>query len=75
MSGALGTLYPNVKMIDGIDVIYTLEFMLYTQHIGSSTGKVTHAFEFKLVADGKFEYVRMYALAPEFELMRDENFK
>ena len=75
MSGALGTLYPNVKMIDGIDVIYTLEFMLYTQHIGSSTGKVTHAFEFKLVADGQFEYVRMYALAPEFELMRDENFK
>lgn len=75
MAGALGTLHSDVKMIPGIDVIYTVQMMLYTQHIGSSTGKVTHAFEFKLVDNGKFEYVRMYALSPEFELMKDENFK
>lgn len=35
MSAALGTLYPDVKMISGIDVIYTVQMMLYTQHIGS----------------------------------------
>lgn len=75
MSAALGTLHSDVKMIPGIDVIYTVQMMLYTQHIGSGTGKVTHAFEFKLVDDGKFEYVRMYALSPEYELMRDENFQ
>lgn len=75
MSHALGKLYPNVKMIDGIDIFYTLQVMVYTEHIPSNTGKVTHAFEFKLVADGQFEYVRMYALAPEFELLRDENFQ
>ena len=49
--------------------------MLYTQHIGSGTGKETHAFEFKLVDTGKFEYVRMYALSPEYELMKDANFE
>lgn len=75
MSGALGVLHSDVKMIPGIDIIYTVQMMLYTQHIGSGTGKVTHAFEFKLVDNGKFEYVRMYALAPEYELMKDENFK
>jgi len=75
MSAALGTLYPDVKMISGIDVIYTVQMMLYTQHIGSGTGKVTHAFEFKLVDTGKFEYVRMYALSPEYELMKDANFE
>lgn len=75
MSAALGTLHSDVKMIPGIDVIYTVQMMLYTQHIGSGTGKVTHAFEFKLVDNGKFEYVRMYALSPEYELMRDENFQ
>ena len=42
---------------------------------GSGTGKVTHAFEFKLVDTGKFEYVRMYALSPEYELMKDANFE
>ena len=51
------------------------QMMLYTQHIGSGTGKVTHAFEFKLVDTGKFEYVRMYALSPEYELMKDANFE
>ena len=65
----------DVKMISGIDVIYTVQMMLYTQHIGSGTGKVTHAFEFKLVDTGKFEYVRMYALSPEYELMKDANFE
>lgn len=75
MSIALGKLHADVKMIPGIDVIYTLQMMLYTQHIGSDTGKVTHAFEFKLVDNGTFEYVRMYALAPEFELMKDSNFE
>ena len=75
MSATLGTLYPDVKMISGIDVIYTVQMMLYTQHIGSGTGKVTHAFEFKLVDTGKFEYVRMYALSPEYELMKDANFE
>ena len=30
MSAALGTLYPDVKMISGIDVIYTVQMMLYT---------------------------------------------
>lgn len=75
MAAALGTLHGDVKMIPGIDVIYTVQMMLYTQHIGSGTGKVTHAFEFKLVDNGKFEYVRMYALSPEYELMKAENFE
>ena len=75
MSAALGTLYPDVKMDTATTEIYTVQMMLYTQHIGSGTGKVTHAFEFKLVDTGKFEYVRMYALSPEYELMKDANFE
>ncbi|MEG2061330.1 MAG: hypothetical protein RRY33_05680 [Alistipes sp.] len=71
MSAALGVMHHDAKMIEGIDIVYTVQMMLYTSNIGSSTGRVTHAFEFKLVADGKFEYVKMYELAPEFKLIQD----
>lgn len=73
MSAALGVLHSDVKMIPGVDVFFTIQAYLYTQH--HTDKEVTHAFEFKLVADGKFEYVRMYALDPKFELMKDSNFQ
>lgn len=73
MTAVLHELYPNAKAIAGMDIIYTVKILLYTQHMKES--KVTHAFDFKLVKDGEFEFVKMYALAPEFELMKDEYFK
>lgn len=75
MAAALGTLHPNQKKIDGMDVIYTVQMMVYANasNLGSSTGRVTHAFEFKVVGDGQFEYVRMYALDPKFDLYLDFN--
>lgn len=75
MAAALGVLHADQKMIEGVETVFTIQMMLYTQHIGSSTGRVTHAFEFKLVGNGKFEYVRMYALEDRFELMRDKNWE
>ncbi len=75
MAAALGVLHADQKMIEGVETIFTIQMMLYTQHIGSSTGRVTHAFEFKLVDNGKFEYVRMYALEDRFELMKDSNWQ
>ncbi|MEG0789411.1 MAG: hypothetical protein RR258_04005 [Alistipes sp.] len=72
MSAALGVLHADAKVIEGIDIVYTVKMMLYTSNIGSSTGRVTHAFEFKLVDNGKFEYVKMYALDPQFELIQDK---
>jgi len=73
MSGALGMLHPDVKPIEGIDIIYTVQAYLYTMH--HTAKELTHAFEFKVVGPGQFEYVRMYALDPKFELMSDENFE
>lgn len=70
MSAALGTLYPDVKMISGIDVIYTVQMMLYTQHIGSGTGKVTHAFEFKLVEHRQVRIRTHVRTLAEYELMK-----
>ncbi len=75
MAATLGVLHSDQKMIDGVETIFTIQMMLYTQHIGSSTGRVTHAFEFKLVGNGQFEYVRMYALEDRFELMKDSNWE
>ncbi len=75
MAAALGTLHSNQKMIDGMDVIYTVQMMVYAnaENLGSLNNTVTHAFEFKVVGDGQFEYVRMYALDPKFDLYYDFN--
>lgn len=75
MAAALGTLHPNQKTIDGMDVIYTVQLKVYAnaENLPSSLNDVTHAFEFKVVGDGQFEYVRMYALDPKFDLYLDFN--
>ncbi len=75
MAAALGVLHADQQMVPDVETVFTVQMMLYTQHIGSSTGRVTHAFEFKLVDNGKFEYVRMYALEDRFELMKDSNWE
>ncbi len=75
MAAALGILHPNQRLIAGMDVIYTVQMMVYANasNLGSSNNRVTHAFEFKVVGDGQFEYVRMYALDPKFDLYYDFN--
>ena len=75
MTAVLNQMHGDVKMIEGSDILYRIQMMLYTTHIKSSTGRVTHEFTFKLVSDGVFEYQGMKALEPEFELMNPENFK
>lgn len=49
---ALEALYGSVTPVEGIDVIYTINFGIYN---GSST--VTWTIQYKVVAAGKFEYV------------------
>lgn len=49
---ALEALYGSVTPVDGIDVIYTINFGIYD---GSAT--VTWTIQYKVVAAGKFEYV------------------
>ena len=75
MAAALGKLHANQRMIEGMDIIYTVQMMIYANasNLGSSNNRVTHAFEFKVVGDGQFEYVRMYALDPKFDLYYDFN--
>ncbi len=51
MPGALATLHPDAQPIDGIDVIYTINFAVYD---GATS---THTATFKVVAPGKFEPV------------------
>jgi hypothetical protein len=49
MPGALATLHPDAKPIDGIDVIYTINFVAYT---GTSTSCTAR---FRVVGVGQFE--------------------
>jgi hypothetical protein len=49
MPGALSTLHPDAKPIDGLEVIYTINFVAYT---GASE---SHTARFKVVGVGKFE--------------------
>ena len=51
MGEVLASLNPDAKMVDGVDVFYTINFGVYT---GSSE---SWTVVYKLVADGKFEYV------------------
>ncbi len=52
MPGALGMLHPDAKPIEGLEVLYTVNFGVYN---GSST--VTETAVFKVVGQGKFEPV------------------
>lgn len=49
---ALEVLYGSVAPVEGIDVIYTINFGIYD---GSAT--TTWTIQYKVVATGKFEYV------------------
>ena len=75
MAAALGTIHSNQRMIDGMDIIYTVQLKVYAnaENLPSSLNDVTHAFEFKVIGDGQFEYVRMYALDPKYDLYLDFN--
>ena len=48
---ALGTLYPDAEPVDGVDVIYTIDFVVYT---GS---KKNYTIQYLVTAIGTFEYI------------------
>lgn len=50
MPGALSKLHGDAKPIDGIDVIYTINFSVY-----DGTGTTAYVARFKVVGQGKFE--------------------
>lgn len=60
MGEVLASLNPDAKMVDGVDVFYTINFGVYTGTAENWT------VVYKLVADGKFEYV-------EGSLAKDDN--
>ncbi len=49
MPGALAMLHPDAKPVEGIDVIYTINFAVYT---GTTT---TYTARFLVVGNGQFE--------------------
>ena len=49
---ALEVLYPNAAPVDGMDVIYTINFGIY-----DGAGTTTYAIQYKVVGQGQFEYV------------------
>lgn len=51
MPGALAMLHPDAMPVDGIDVIYTINFGVYT---GSAE---TYTIRFKVVGQGQFEFM------------------
>ncbi|ROT02997.1 hypothetical protein [Lepagella muris] len=51
MPGALSMLYPDAKAIEGLDVVYTINFFVYT---GSTT---EYTAVYKVVGPAKFEFV------------------
>ena len=48
---ALEVIYPNVNPVDGMDVIYTINFVVYD---GSNH---SYTIQYKVVGQGQFEYV------------------
>ena len=50
MPGALSMLHGDAKPIDGIDVIYTINFSVY-----DGTTTTAYVARFKVVGQGKFE--------------------
>lgn len=51
----LGTLYPEVDVIQGIETIYTIRAAIYE---GSTVSAPTHSFKYKVVGSAKFEYIK-----------------
>ena len=77
LAATLNQYYADVKMIAGLDIIYTVRAKFYAPPVVEKDVNVpTHEMQFKLVSDGQFEYIEgsFKALDPSFELMSDENF-
>lgn len=51
MPGALATLHPDATPVDGLDVVYTINFSIYT---GSAA---EHTVRYKVVGQGQFEFM------------------
>ena len=51
MPGALSMLHPDAAPIEGLDVLYTINFSVYT---GTTTA---HVIVYKVVGPGQFEFV------------------
>ena len=51
MPGALGMLHPDAAPIEGLDVIYTINFGVYTGSTSNYTAR------FKVIGQGQFEFV------------------
>lgn len=57
-AAVLGVLYPNADLVDGVDVIYTINFVAYysKENNGSNAG-ISYTIAYRLTAKGTFEYV------------------
>ena len=51
LPGALSALHPDAEPVEGIDVIYTVNFAVYT---GSTA---TYTVNYKVIGKGKFEFI------------------
>ena len=51
MPGALGMLHPDAAPIEGLDVIYTINFGVYTGSTSNYTAR------FKVIGQGQFEFM------------------
>ncbi len=72
MVKAVNQKHSDVKVIDGIETIYTFNIKIF---IGKTVTSSTHAFRFKLVKDGQFEYMDMKPLSDEFDFANPANFQ
>lgn len=53
---ALEVLYADVAPIDGIDVIYTINFSIYAAD-GTTTNTTAWTIQYKVIGKGQFEYI------------------
>lgn len=54
----LGTLYPDANVIDGVDLIYTINFVAYYSKENNGTNSnVNYTIKYKCIGKASFEYV------------------
>lgn len=73
LKAALETHYADAKTIPGTDVYYTVRVKIHISMAVTPDSEVTHEFKFKLVDNGKFEYVEksFKHLSDKYDLMSD----
>ncbi|MFI3286204.1 MAG: hypothetical protein R3Y08_06065 [Rikenellaceae bacterium] len=68
----LGEIHPDVNVVDGLDILYTVKIAIY---FGKSVSSTNHNAVFKVVGPGEYEFVELVCTDSAYDIYSEANLK